>query len=322
MKALFKKSFVLQAVSLAGVFLLVWLLMQFGVLNDYNFAVIVSICVNIILAVSLNLITGFTGQFSLGHAGFMSIGAYTCAIMLKRSDSPITFFAAVLLGGVLACIVGIVVGVPTLRLRGDYLAIATLGMAEIVRILFQNLEITNGAAGIHEIPRYVNWPTLFIITAASVILIRNFIRSTHGRACISIREDEIAAETMGIRTVKYKVMAFAIGAFFAGVAGAVYSSYFYLVKPEIFDFKKSIDILVIVVLGGMGSISGSILAAGILMLISSFLQSFAEVRMIIYSLILILIMLFRPQGIMGSKEMTLDLLKKASNIFKRKGRVQ
>jgi branched-chain amino acid transport system permease protein len=181
-------------------------------------------------------------------------------------------------------------------------------MAEIIRVVFLNMEITNGAAGLNGIPRFSNWIWLFVFTAGTVILINNFLKSSHGRACISIREDEIAAESMGINTTKYKVMAFAIGAFFAGIAGALYASYFYFLKPDLFGFLKSIDILVIVVLGGMGSLTGSVIAAVVLAVISTFLQSFTAVRMIVYAALLVIIMIFRPQGLMGTKEIT-DLFK-------------
>jgi branched-chain amino acid transport system permease protein len=181
-------------------------------------------------------------------------------------------------------------------------------MAEIVRVLFLNMEITNGAAGLNGIPRFANWLWFYFFLVATIIIINNFIRSSHGRACISIREDEIASESMGINTTKYKVMAFALCAFFAGVAGALYASYFYFLKPDLFGFLKSIDILVIVVLGGMGSITGSIIAAILLALVTTFLQSFTAVRMILYAVILVVIMIFRPQGLMGTKEIT-DLFK-------------
>lgn len=301
MRALTKKN-LLILVSILLTFGVVQALITVGIINSFYEITIATICINIILAVSLNLVTGFTGQFSLGHAGFMSIGAYVCAIVNLQMNSTVGFLVGTLAGALCATLVGILVGIPTLRLRGDYLAIATLGMAEIIRVLFLNMEITNGAAGLNGIPRFTNWPWLFLFTAGTVILINNFIKSSHGRACISIREDEIAAESMGINTTKYKVMAFAIGAFFAGVAGALYSSYFYFLKPDLFGFLKSIDILVIVVLGGMGSITGSIIAAVALAVISTFLQSFTAVRMIVYAALLVIIMIFRPQGLMGTKE--------------------
>lgn len=290
---------------------MVQILISVNIINDYIFSTFVTICINIILAVSLNLITGFTGQFSLGHAGFMSIGAYTCAIITLRYPTIWGFIAGVLLGAVFAAIVGIFVGLPTLRLKGDYLAIATLGMAEIIKILFRNIleDLTNGAAGLSGIPQFIDWTWLFVLTAGSVLLIGNFINSSQGRACISVREDEIAAEAMGINSTKYKVIAFVTGAFFAGIAGAIYSSYYYFISPDLFGFQKSIDILVIVVFGGMGSLSGSVIAAVVLALISTYLQSFPEIKMVIYGVLLVVIMLFRPQGIMGSKEFSLSVMR-------------
>lgn len=307
MRVLTKKNLLILAAILLA-FVIVQALIVAGIINSFYEITIATICINIILAVSLNLITGFTGQFSLGHAGFMSIGAYVCAIVNMHMNSTAGFLIGTLAGALIAAFIGILIGIPTLRLRGDYLAIATLGMAEIIRVVFLNLDITNGAAGLNGIPRYTNWLWLFAFTVGTVVLLNNFIKSSHGRACISIREDEIAAESMGINTTKYKVMAFAIGAFFAGVAGALYSSYFYFVKPDLFGFLKSIDILVIVVLGGMGSLTGSVIAAVALAVISTFLQSFTAVRMIVYAALLVVIMIFRPQGIMGTKEIN-DLFK-------------
>lgn len=307
MRALTKKNLMILG-SILLAFAVVQILMSVGILNSFYQITIATICINIILAVSLNLVTGFTGQFSLGHAGFMSIGAYVCAIIMMKIPSTYGFLLGVIAGAFAAAFVGILIGIPTLRLKGDYLAIATLGMAEIVRVVFLNLEITNGAAGLNGIPRFANWLWLCFFTVATIVIINNFIRSSHGRACISIREDEIAAESMGINTTKYKVMAFALGAFFAGVAGALYASYFYFLKPDLFGFLKSIDILVIVVLGGMGSITGSVIAAILLAVLTTFLQSFTAVRMIVYAAILVVIMIFRPQGLMGSKEIT-DLFK-------------
>ncbi|HHW57646.1 MAG TPA: branched-chain amino acid ABC transporter permease [Clostridia bacterium] len=296
-------------------FVIVQILISTNIINDYLQATLATICINIILAVSLNLITGFTGQFSLGHAGFMAIGAYVAAIMTIKIPTFTSFILGTFLGAIAAAIVGFLVGLPTLRLRGDYLAIATLGMAEIIRVIFLNLEVTNGAAGLSGIPRFVNWPWLFVFTTGIVLLINNFLKSSHGRACIAIREDEIAAEAMGINTTKYKVLAFVIGAFSAGIAGALYASYFYFIKPNLFGFLKSIDILVIVVLGGLGSISGSILAAILLALVSTYFQSFPEIRMVLYGLILIIIMIFRPQGLLGSKEISLSTFNKLGKFF-------
>lgn len=323
MKKLVRSNLAIKLVSLILTFAIIQLLIYFDIINDYLQATLATICINIILAVSLNLITGFTGQFSLGHAGFMSIGAYACALITLRIPTIPGFILGVFAGAVAAALIGGLVGLPTLRLRGDYLAIATLGMSEIIRIVFLNLDnITNGAAGLQDIPQFANWKWLFIYTAGTVLIISNYIRSSHGRACISIREDEIAAEAMGINSTKYKVIAFTIGAFFAGIAGALYATTFNFIDPKIFSFSKSIDILVIVVLGGLGSVSGSIIAAILLGVITTYLQSFANIQMILYSVLLIIIMIFRPQGLMGSKEVSLSIFSKLGNSFKsKKGRV-
>jgi branched-chain amino acid transport system permease protein len=305
-----KLKLLLYAICLVLFYSIVQLLIYFNILNDYYQVTLAMICINVILAVSLNLITGFTGQFSLGHAGFMSIGAYTCAIITLNISNRYSFIIGIFAGAILSAIIGFLIGIPTLRLRGDYLAIATLGLAEIIRILLLNFNFTGGARGLDNIPQYTNWTWLFIFTTGTILAIQNFIKSSHGRACISIREDEIAAEAVGINSTKYKVLAFIIGAFFAGIAGALYSSYFYYIRPDLFGFLKSIDILVIVVLGGMGSITGSILAAILLAIISTYLQAFAELRMVIYSIVLLLIMIFRPQGLMGSNEFKLENLVK------------
>lgn len=304
MRVINKKN-IMTLIIIIIIYALVQVLITNGFINSFYEITLATICINIILAVSLNLVTGFTGQFSLGHAGFMSIGAYVGALINMEMNSTIGFLAGIILGAVAAALVGFLIGMPTLRLKGDYLAIATLGMAEIIRVLFLNMDdITNGAAGLFGIPRYTNWTWLFMFTVLTLVIINNFVKSSQGRACISIREDEIAAESMGINTTKYKVMAFAMGAFFAGVAGALYSSYFYFINPTMFGFQKSIDILVIVVFGGMGSITGSVIAAMLLAVITTVLQSYSELRMIIYALLLISIMLFRPQGLLGSKEIT------------------
>ena len=308
MKVLNKKN-IMTLIIIAIIYALIQVLLTTGIISSFYEITIATICINIILAASLNLVTGFTGQFSLGHAGFMSIGAYTGALINLEMNSTAGFLIGVAGGAVAAALVGILIGIPTLRLKGDYLAIATLGMAEIIRVMFLNMDnITNGAAGLNGIPRFTNWLWLFVFTVLTLVIINNFVRSSQGRACISIREDEIAAESMGINTTKYKVTAFAIGAFFAGIGGALYSSYFYFISPTIFGFQKSIDILVIVVFGGMGSITGSVIAAMLLAIITTLLQSYSELRMIIYAVLLIAIMLFRPQGLLGTKEVT-DLFK-------------
>lgn len=301
-------SFLIKAVPVALAYVIVLLLINAGIINDYVMATMVTIGINIILATSLNLITGFTGQFSLGHAGFMAIGAYTTALVTSVNYDISGFLIGLFGGALLAAVVGVLVGLPTLRLRGDYLAIATLGMAEIIRILLLNFGFTNGAAGLSGIPQFVDWTWLFVCTVGTVWLIANFLRSAHGRAAVSIREDEIAAESVGINTTRTKVLVFSVGAFFGGLAGGLYASYFYFIKPDLFGFLKSIDILVIVVLGGLGSLTGSVIAAVVLALVSTALQPFPELRMVIYSLVLVVIMIFRPQGLMGSREFSFDML--------------
>lgn len=301
------RTFVTRTAMLAATYLIVLVLIQAGVINAYLQATMVTICVNIMLAVSLNLVTGFTGQFSLGHAGFMAIGAYSTGLITMAIPTVWGFVLGLVTGAVLAAMVGFLIGLPTLRLRGDYLAIATLGMAEIIRVLLLNMGFTNGAAGLSGIPQFVNWSWLFVLTVGTVVLITNFLNSRHGRDCIAVREDEIAAESIGVRSTRVKTLAFMTGAFFGAVAGGVYASYFYFLKPDLFGFMQSINILVIVVLGGLGSVSGSIIAAVLLAIVSTLLQPFPEIRMILYSLVLVVLMVFRPQGIMGSRELSLKV---------------
>ena len=287
------------------VYAVVQFLINGEIVNFYYQNMLITMCINIMLAVSLHLVIGITGQFSIGHAGFMAIGAYISAIGTMKLELP--FITAIILGAVVAALAGLLVGVPTLRLKGDYLAIATLGFAEIIRIVFLNVDYVGGAAGI-QVMRQSDWTYAFFAVVITILVIANFTKSRHGRACIAIREDEIAADAMGINTTYYKVVAFAIGSFFAGVAGAIYSHNFYIIQPTTFGFLKSFDILIFVVLGGLGSLSGSVLAAIFLTLVTTYLQGFPETRMIIYSLVLIIVMLYRPTGLMGTKEIT-DLFK-------------
>ncbi|PAK42840.1 branched-chain amino acid ABC transporter permease [Peribacillus simplex] len=272
-----------------------------GILNPFYINTLMFIGINIMLATSLHLIIGITGQFSIGHAGFLAVGAYASAVMTMKLELP--FIIAVLTGGVIAAVAGMVIGIPSLRLKGDYLAIATLGFGEIVRIVLLNIEYVGGASGM-QVSHLTSWPWVFACVMITVLVIRNFTNSTHGRACISVREDETAADAMGINTTYYKVAAFVIGAFFAGIAGSLYAHNFYIIQPSNFGFLKSFDILIFVVLGGLGSLSGSVLAAILLTIVTTFLQDYPETRMIIYSLVLILMMIFRPQGLMGTREIT------------------
>ncbi|WPK13155.1 branched-chain amino acid ABC transporter permease [Lysinibacillus louembei] len=287
------------------IYIVVQALISFGMVNMHYQNMLITMCINVMLAVSLHLVIGVTGQFSIGHAGFLAIGAYISAIFTMKLGMP--FPVAILAGALAAMLAGLVVGIPSLRLRGDYLAIATLGFAEIIRIIFVNVDYVGGAAGM-QVTHLSTWTYAFIGVAITIIIISNFTNSRHGRACISIREDEIAADAMGINTTYYKVAAFAIGSFFAGIAGAIYAHNFYIIQPTAFGFLKSFDILILVVLGGLGSLSGAVIAAIFLTFISTYLQAFPETRMIIYSLVLILVMLYRPTGLLGTKEIT-DLFK-------------
>lgn len=296
----FSKKNIISIFVLIFIYAAVQSMIGASIIDSYIMLNIVIIGINIILAVSLNLITGFTGQFSLGHAAFMSIGAYASGVMTAKLGQP--FIVGIIAAALAAAFAGLVIGIPTLRLKGDYLAIATLGFGEIVKILGLNNDYIGGATGLNDIPQYTNWTWLFCLVVATVVIINNFIKSYNGRACIAISEDEIAAEAMGVNTTSYKVLVFAIGALFAGIAGALYANYFYFIKADSFGFMKSIDILVIVVFGGMGSIAGSIVGAIVLSIISLFLQSIPELRMVVYSVILFLIMVYRPQGLLGNHE--------------------
>ncbi|MDD4641905.1 MAG: branched-chain amino acid ABC transporter permease [Erysipelotrichaceae bacterium] len=314
MKKVLNIKNMIWALFIVMIYVAITLLIQIKIINAYYQITLLLICINIILAVSLNLIIGVAGQFSLGHAGFMCIGAYASALITKSIANLGGLILGVLVGMMISAIVALIVALPTLRLKGDYLAIATLGFAEIIRIIVLNLQITNRAAGIANIPKLINWNIIYLGVIIAVIMVTNFKRSASGRACISIKEDEIASEAMGINTTKYKTRAFVIGAILASLAGSFYANTFYVIKPETFGFAKSIDILVIVVFGGMGSITGSIIAAIALGIINTLLQGFSTIRMIVYAITIVAIMVFRPKGLLGSKELTID---KFRSIFKR-----
>ena len=258
--------------------------------------------INIILAASLNLINGYTGQFSLGHAGFMAVGAYVGVVL--TTNFQMAFPVAILVGGITAGLLGALIGLPTLRLRGDYLAIATLGLGEIVRIVIINVPYVGGAAGFKGIPHHTDFTWVFFLMLVTLFIIKNFVNSRHGRACLAIRENEIAAESMGVNTTRYKVLAFSIGAFFAGVAGVLFGHNMYILSPASFTFMQSFNILIMVVMGGLGSMTGSIAGALVVTFLSAALASFPNARMIIYALALILLMFYRPQGLFGYVEVT------------------
>jgi branched-chain amino acid transport system permease protein len=303
--------------------------------NGYVQLILLYACANIILALSLNLVNGFTGQFSIGHAGFMAVGAYTSAFLSTKPDlfgMHLTFFPAPLdnlnyfifaiAGGLTAALAGWFVGLPSLRLRGDYLAIVTLGFGEIIRVMFLNMPAVGGARGLFGIPRpgamSLGFMTLssfeasflfssFWVMVTFVVLWR-LVHSTHGRAFLSVREDEIAAQSMGINTTQVKVRAFVISSFFAGIAGSIFAHSAQYLNPSTFTFTKSVDVIIMIVLGGMGSLTGSVFAAVVVTFLPEFvlrpLQEITKIdfRMVIYSLTLILFMIARPAGIFGTRE--------------------
>lgn len=269
--------------------------------NRYYLGVVIDVGIAIILATSLNLINGHTGQFSLGHAGFMAVGGFFSACVSLHAGGIIDafwYFPAVLIaGGLLSAGVGLLVGVPSLRLRGDYLAIVTLGFGEIIRVVAQNTEAIGAASGLKGIPKLTNLGWTFGFAAITIYAISSLVNSTYGRAFIAVHDDEIAAESNGVDTTRTKVTAFVTGAFFAGIAGGLYAHHKQFLSPTGFDWLKSIDIVVMVILGGMGRTVGVIAAAILLTLMPEFLREFSEYRMIIYALLIILLMLLRPAGL-------------------------
>lgn len=269
--------------------------------NRYYLGVSIDVGIAIILATSLNLINGHTGQFSLGHAGFMAVGGFFSAWLSLQAGTTAEafwFFPLVLIaGGLLAACVGLFVGVPSLRLRGDYLAIVTLGFGEIIRVVAQNTEAIGAASGLKGIPKLTNLGWTFGFAAITIYAITTLVNSTYGRAFIAVHDDEIAAESNGIDTTRTKVTAFVTGAFFAGIAGGLYAHHKQFLSPTGFDWLKSIDIVVMVILGGMGRTAGVIAAAILLTLMPEVLRDFSEYRMILYALLIILLMLLRPAGL-------------------------
>ncbi|MBX5481414.1 MAG: branched-chain amino acid ABC transporter permease [Myxococcaceae bacterium] len=286
--------------------------------------------VNVILAVSLNIVNGMTGQFSIGHAGFMAVGAYIAGkFSLETKDvylpfmqsvaasDQLMFVFALLLGGAVAAVFGFLVGLPSLRLKGDYLAIVTLGFGEIIRVIVQNTEMFGRALGLSGIPQRSSIFMVMFWVFLTILAARRIASSAHGRSLLAIREDEIAAEAMGVNTTAYKVRAFVISAFFAGVAGGLFAHFVGIINPGSFTFVKSMEIVVMIVAGGLGSTTGSIVAAVFLTLLPEALRSIFtqlgggdqtlaqrvdQIRMPIYGMLLVALMLLRPQGLFGTKE--------------------
>ncbi len=294
-----------------------------GAISKYFSKVIMLIGINIILAVSLNVATGYLGQLPLGHAGFMAVGAYASALLMthiKAADPMTVFPFGILFGGIVAAVFGILIGIPALRLKGDYLAIITLGFGEIIRVVLLNIDsvlgfkFTYGAASLKNIPKTTTFLNAFLCVGITCFIIHALMKSRHGRAILAIRENEIAADSCGVNVTYYKTLGFVVSAFFAGVAGALYAGYLGILNPASFGFMKSIEILVMVVLGGMGSMIGSVLSAIVLTAVPEMLRAFADYRMIVYSVLLILVMIFKPSGLMGQYDFSLgNLLEKLIN---------
>jgi len=300
--------------ALIAAFLLVGnMVVSSGALSRAQSTIVIQVGIFMILAVSLNIATGYLGQLPLGHAGFMAVGAYSGALFWRSgllSGTPDVVIGLVVAGAV-AAVFGIIIGIPALRLRGDYLAIITLGFGEIIRVAIINLSsITGGTPGLLNIPRHTNFLLVYICVAITCVVIHMMMKSRHGRAILSLRENEIAAESCGIKTTYYKVMAFSVSAFFAGVAGALFAGTLGILvpSPNTFGFMASINILVMVVLGGMGSMMGSMIAAAILTSLPLVLQGLNEYRLIIYALLLIVVMIFKPSGLMGTYDFSLSFI--------------
>lgn len=297
-----------------------WLLHFFVIpsVDPYFLSIIMYAGINIVLATSLNLVNGFTGQFSIGHAGFMAVGAYTSAfltgiardkglIVMGSVGTELIFMASLYAGGLTAAIVGWLVGLPSLRLKGDYLAIVTLGFGEIIRVILLNMDFLGGARGMPNIPQLTTFGLLYSFVAITLFLLWRLVRSPQGRNFLAVRENEIAAEAMGVNPTKAKTRAFVIAAFFAGVSGGFFGHYLRFLNPATFDFNRSFEIVIMVVLGGMGSLTGSVVAAVLLTVLREALRPLQELtkvdfRMVIYSLLLVVLMLTRPNGLFGTRE--------------------
>ena len=289
------------------------LVFQTRIISPYYTRILMLSGISITLAVSLNLINGFTGQFSIGHAGFMAVGAYSSAYFSVNYGTSlanslgggtlgwvVALTLATVIGAIVAGIAGLVVGIPSLRLKGDYLAIVTLGFGQIIVVFLNNIQAVGGARGYSGIPIVQRFFWIFLVAVLTIVIVYNIVNSAFGRALISIREDELAAEAMGVNTTRYKVMAFVISSAMAGAGGVLLAHFDGYLNPKSFEFIKSFEILIMIILGGLGSIVGSVLGAVLLTVLPEGLRGFAEYRMVIYSLLLIILMITRPQGLLGS----------------------
>lgn len=316
------KSYMLNIFSILALYFFLSILISSNSINNYATNLIVTVCITVMMTTSLNLTTGLLGELALGHAGFMAVGAYASALFTRFSPLPfgLSLPLSLVVGGLVAALSGVLIGIPALRLKGDYLAIITLGFGEIIRVIIENLTITGGPGGLTRITRMsrafsgdvayssaIQFSIVFWIMIAIVASMFTLGRSRHGRAIISIRENAIAAEATGIPTTKYKLFAFTLAAFYAGIAGGLYAHQTGMLTAKQFGFNKSIEYLVMVVLGGMGSITGSIVSSIVLVILPELLRAVSEYRLVLYSLTLIIMMLFRPSGFLGTKEFSMIL---------------
>ncbi len=309
MKKNIKNMLIPSVVALLAIFI-PGILIQNYIIDAYTAQILTLAAINTIMAISVNIICGITGQLSLGQAGFMAIGAYSCIIFTQNFGIPM--YISIILAALFTAFISLFIGFPTLKLKGDYLAIVTLGFGEIIRVLLVNFkDLTGGPNGIRfEDPQAVNmtlnsdlaWYVIITALVIIIILLQNFLRSTYGRAILAVREDETAAASSGIGVFSYKMTGFVVASFVAGIGGALYAPFLAFIKPDLASFNRSIDYLIFVVLGGMGSITGSVIAAFTLTFLQEFLRFLQDFRLIIYPIILILVMLFRPQGLLGMKE--------------------
>ncbi len=293
----FNKSIIINIILALAAYVVVMVLIYGGILGRQAMSIIIPCCYNVMLAVSLCLLVGFLGELTLGHAGFMSIGAYAGALTTNALNLPpmAELLIGLLVGGIVAAVFSLIIGLPVLRLKGDYLAIVTLGFGEIIKAVINFLGFTGGAKGLSGIGAYSNYKNftfVYIFVLLTIIVISNLVNSRHGRAICAVRDNYIAAEAVGIKVSKFKTMAFVISGFFAGMAGVFYAHNVGILKPGNFDYNKSIEILVMVVLGGMGNIKGAIIAAVVLTALPEVLRSAADFRMLLYAIVLIAMMLF------------------------------
>jgi len=278
----------------------------FDFLDLYLQLILIYVGINIILTVSLNLINGYMGEFSVGHAGFMAVGAYIASLLTVHAfpagAQNLLFPLAILAGGVGTALVGFLVAIPSFKTRGDYLAIVTLAFCMIVKSVLENIDAVGGPRGLLGMEKLTSLPWVFFWTALSVWVIRNLVYSNFGRGVLSIREDEIASDLMSVNTRQVKIIAFIVSSFFAGIAGGLFAHALQFINPRMFDILKSTDILIMVYLGGIASISGSIIGAVIYTILLEILRPMGVWRMVFMPLMLVLLMIYRPRGIMGMRE--------------------